>query len=453
MNTETRAVLAGYAQQIAAMITLLGMNLLLPVYVGLSSFGELTALIGMVSLPSGLSGALLDLPVIREFSRERLGRDGKIMCLVIGARIVLALIFFCLIVTVWPQASGIASESDVSMSYLVVAIAILGASGGLYAYLTALGQARLAAQMSLLHAIPYVGFPIIAWRYFGPTTSRLFAATILSYCLSVAISLTRLPKLDWNGKLDIRFLSNISKNIPGTLPIAIFEQSRGWATILFAASSLPAESLAIMRTSLSISNSMMSLVPVPTNAMFSVGGKLGAVLTIGFTQFVGKLTASVAVLTGLAVTVYGIYVVKGPTKLYLLCGAASTILTLYSGTAKLALVTKAIERRERWSVPIFASVLLLPPLLLVAGKIGRPEIFLFALCLSLLPLILLGETSKVSTSKLRIGDPLVWTYSFFMAVNTYLNGSLLSLFLVSVALILWLAPIKLFLQAAPYGKR
>lgn len=335
----SRALRFGYFQQVVALGSLVGFNLLVPAITGLVTFGRFTIVQGYVMLVAGLCGGGLDLLLARDIrdAEGRLRRD--LFWRSFGLRLLLSAGMILLLLVPPSPLPEILRRNAVPVWVPIVLVLGVAASSHCIYVIIGLGRTRTATILSAVHALPYFGLPLLLWWLEQGGANSLLRGILASYAIIVVVEAIALTRLPWTHQRDgptwralIREAGPLSAN-------ALFDTVRTWGTLLVAARWLGPAELAIGRATFSIATALVAVIPVPVHALVSLRGRLrdDPVTTNRLMIVLRHATVLAAFAASATVLVYAVVTQPGSLESFFRCAPAALLLTATGPGSRLAL--------------------------------------------------------------------------------------------------------------------
>jgi O-antigen/teichoic acid export membrane protein len=435
----SRALRFGYFQQVVALGSLLGFNLLVPAVTGLVTFGRFTVVQGYVMLVAGVCGGGLDLLLARDI-RDAKGRVRRnLFWRSLGLRMLLSA-GLSLLLLIPPSPLPEILNRNAVPAWVVLALVLAGAASSHCIYvIIGLGRTRTATLLSALHAVPYFGLPLLLWWMERNGANSLLRGVLASYAIIVVVETAALFRLPWTDEWDgARWLALIREAAPLSAN-ALFDTVRTWGTVLVASRWLGPAELGIGRATFSIATALVSVIPVPVHALVSLRGRLreDPLTTSRLMVVLRHATVMAAFAASVVVLLYAAVTQPGSIGSFLRCAPAAILLTASGPGSRLALAY-AVASPDGVSVRLlgyavagvvvtgFLSAWIGAPGVLIGGAVAS------ALLVSWLPRPTLREVMPVSSVLVvSSGAGALWLAAGL--TGSWVLGLALSVFLLGVS--------------------
>ncbi len=329
----------GYLQQVVSLGAVFGFNLLVPAITGLDDFGRFTTAHGLLMLVIGLTGGGLDLILTRDIRSPEGHIHQTLFWRALVLRLALSSATILLALSPWSPLHDVPIRSGIGAATLVAcALAIATSSHCISVVIGALA-ARQAALLSMLHSVPYFALPLLLWGYDGHGPASLMKGVLWSYIGMVAAEVWVLRGMSWSASGPAPRLGLILRSALLVSPNSLFESARTWGSVLLASYWLTPSDLGVARTAFSIAAALVSLTPVPMQAMVALGHRLeqaykGSMRLADLLRHVSVLAALSA---ALAVICYGMLMPPSAASSYAGCAAGALLLTGTGPMTRLAI--------------------------------------------------------------------------------------------------------------------
>lgn len=265
-RSALRFWLEGYAQQLVALGTLLGFNLLLPLITGLSVFGSFTTIMGLVLTAISITGGGLDLFVLRELVHD--GRaSAPLLRRMLRAKFLLGLGLGVAMITFRTTLipADVSAQNALAAAVLLVAASL---SSLLINVFTAARRNDLALRLSAVHSGLYVLLPI-GFFLTHRSVESVLAGTAASYVIIVAAEGLMLRRLEWSSEIPAHLRGFFWNSMRLGLT-SVFEVVRSWGTFYAGAYVLAPREVGVAKIVYSLGMGVSALVPVHQQSVIAL---------------------------------------------------------------------------------------------------------------------------------------------------------------------------------------
>ena len=335
----SRILRFGYIQQMVALASMLGFNLLIPVIAGLSTFGRFTEAHSFVMLVCGIGGGGMDFLLARDVRSSEGELKQTLFWRGLFLRLIFCSILSFILFTLVPPLYEIPTRTGVPRWLIIVLIFAVTVSAHSVYTIIGLAHTRTAMLLSAIHAIPYFGLPLLLWFLSKGGAMSLFVGVLLSYLFIISVEVIALMRVSWCKENHPENWLALARNVAILSPNALFETIRIWGIVLTAAHWLDPVELAIGKTTYSISTALVSLTPVPVHTLVATAAeiKVRPNLMEHFSLVLRHTSVLAALSSSIAVALYGMLAQPKSAAAFLSCSPAVLLLTAVGPLSRVAL--------------------------------------------------------------------------------------------------------------------
>ena len=353
----------GYLQQVVSLGAMFGFNLFVPAITGLDDFGRFTTAHGLLMLVTGLTGGGLDLVLTRDIRSPDGHVHQTLFWRALALRLALSSATTLLALSPWSPLHDVPLRSGIGVATLVACALAVATSSHCISVIIGAMAARQAALLSMLHSVPYFALPLLLWGFEGRGPASLMKGVLWSYLGILVAEVWVLWRLSWSTSAPSPRLGSILRAALAVSPNSLFESARTWGSVLLASYWLTPRDLGVARTAFSIAAALVSLTPVPMQAMVSLGRQLEQAYqsSVRLADLLRHVSVLAALSAALAVVCYGMLMPASAAGSYAGCAAGALLLTAIGPITRLALSLNIASANGRHTRLVLVCALLAMP--------------------------------------------------------------------------------------------